>query len=145
MTHVDFHIQLPDKLAYACRLVRKAYRAERRVLVWCDDPVQLAAFDQLLWTFSAGEFIPHVAASDPLAPDTPVLLAADAPELAHHDVLVNLGSRTPPNFSRFERLIELVSNQEDDRALARERFRFYRDRGYPMQTHQAGHDGKRSA
>jgi DNA polymerase-3 subunit chi len=135
LTRVDFHINVPDKLAYGCRLVRKAYQSGRQVLVWCDDPVMLAEFDRLLWTFSAGDFIPHVAASDPLAADTPVLLAADAPEVAHHDVLVNLGQRTPPNFSRFDRVIELVSNDDEDKGLARERFRFYRDRGYPMQTH----------
>lgn len=135
MTRIDFHINLPDKLDYGCRLVRKAYLAGRQVLVWCDDPVRLAEFDRLLWTFSAGDFVPHVVASDPLAAETPVVLAADAPEVAHHDVIVNLGDRTPPNFSRFDRLIELVSGEDDDRALARERFRFYRDRGYPMETH----------
>jgi len=55
-------------------------------------------------------------------------------------VIVNLGDRTPPNFSRFDRLIELVSGDEADRAHARERFRFYRDRGYPMQTHDRSAD-----
>lgn len=135
MTRVDFHINLSDKQSYACRLVRKAYRSGRKVLVWCDDPARLAEFDRLLWTFSAGDFIPHVSASDPLAADTPVLLAADAADVAHHDVLVNLGASTPPNFSRFDRLIELVSKDDTDRRLARDRFRFYRDRGYPLHTH----------
>jgi DNA polymerase-3 subunit chi len=138
LTQVDFHINLPDRLAYAYRLVRKAYRAQRRVLVWCDDPASLSAFDRLLWTHAERDFIPHVFAADPLAADTPVLLSGDAPDVGHHDVLVNLGSRTPPNFSRFDRVIELVSRDGDDRAGARERFRFYRDRGYPLQTHEIG-------
>ncbi|MFA7664492.1 MAG: DNA polymerase III subunit chi [Burkholderiaceae bacterium] len=135
MTQVDFHINVPDRFGYACRLIRKIYRARRQVLVWSDDPVGLAEFDRLLWTFSANEFIPHVSAADPLATDTPVLLSGDVPEIAHHDVLLNLGAATPPNFSRFDRLIELVSQQAAERQAARERFRFYRDRGYPLQTH----------
>jgi DNA polymerase-3 subunit chi len=32
-------------------------------------------------------------------------------------------------------LIEIVSLDEQDRADARERFRFYRDRGYEIRTH----------
>lgn len=135
MTRIDFHTNVPDKLQYACRLVRKIHRAEHRILVWCDDPVRLGEFDRLLWTFSADDFIPHVAASDPLAADTPVLLASDSPETPHHDVMINLGDRTPPTFSRFDRLIELVETGEEDRSRARERYRFYRDRGYPMQNH----------
>ena len=135
MTQVDFHINVPDKLQYGCRLVRKVYLAGHRILVWCDDPVRLADFDRLLWSFSAQDFIPHVMASDPLAGDTPVLLAADSPDTPHHDVLINLGDRMPPTFSRFDRLIELVSTDDDDRARARERYRFSRDRGYPMQNH----------
>ena len=135
MTRIDFHSNVPDKLQYACRLVRKIHRAQHRILVWCDDTERLAAFDRLLWTFSPDEFIPHVAASDPLAADTPVLLASDSPHTPHHEVMINLGDRTPPTFSRFDRLIELVEIDEEDRSRARERYRFYRDRGYPMQNH----------
>ncbi len=138
MTRVDFHFNAPDKLHYGCRLVRKIYRAGGKVLVWCEDAVALARFDQMLWTFSEQDFIPHVAAGDPLAPETPVLLTAEALEAPHHEVLVNLGVQTPPMFSRFDRLIEVVASEDADRALARERWRFYKDRGYPMNSHDLG-------
>lgn len=136
MTRVDFHFNVPDKLLYGCRLVRKVHRSGGRVLVWCEDPVRLKRFDELLWTFSDHDFIPHVGASDPLAAETPVLLAAEPVESAHHEVLVNLGDQTPPMFSRFDRLIEVVASDDADRTLARQRFRFYKDRGYPMHTHE---------
>ncbi len=136
MTRVDFHFNVPDRIAYGCRLVRKIVRAGQQVVVWSDDANGLSSFDRALWTFAPLEFIPHVAAGDALAPDTPVLLACDdAPPTPHHDVLVNLGERTPPFFSRFERLIEVVSADDRVRALARERWRFSRDRGYPIDTH----------
>lgn len=135
MTRVDFHFNAPEKLLYGCRLVRKIYRSGGKVLVWCEDPVALANFDQLLWTFSDQDFIPHVAASDALAAETPVLLTAQPVESAHHEVIVNLGSDTPPMFSRFDRLIEVVASHDTDRAQARERWRFYKDRGYPLHAH----------
>lgn len=135
MTRVDFHLNAPDKLKYGCRLVRKIYRSHHRVLVWCDDPVRLAEFDRLLWTFSQHDFVPHVGADDPLADETPVLLAAGAAETPFHEVLVNLGGGTPPMFSRFDRLIEVVAADDADREAARGRWRFYRDRGYPLDRH----------
>ncbi len=137
MTRVDFHFNAPDKLQYACRLVRKIRRAGQRAVVF-GDPLTLAEFDRLLWTFSQLDFIPHVFADDALAEHTPVILCSEPTDTPHADNLINLSPTTPGFFSRFERLFELVSNDERDRALARERWRFYRDRGYPLTGHQLG-------
>lgn len=134
MTRVDFHFNAPDKLQYASRLVRKAYRAGQRVVVFAEAGA-VAELDRTLWTFSPTDFIPHVRASDPLAPQTPVILCSEACETPHADVLVNLSRETPAFFSRFERLVEVVTADEDDRGSARARWRFYRDRGYPLQSH----------
>lgn len=138
MTRIDFHLVDADKLGYGCRLIRKIYRAKQHVVVCCDDPVRLKAFDEALWTFSPQDFVPHVMASDALAGETPVVLTASADSLPWHDVLVNLGDGLPEGFSRFERLIEVVGGDEDDRARGRERWRFYRDRGYPLEKHEVG-------
>jgi DNA polymerase-3 subunit chi len=138
VTRIDFHVNAPDKIGYGCRLIRKIYRARQHVVVCCDDPVRLSAFDQALWAFSPQEFVPHVLAGDPLAAETPVVLTASADAMPWHDVLVNLGDATPSGFARFERLIELVGGDDADRDRGRERFRFYRDRGYPLTTHDVG-------
>jgi DNA polymerase-3 subunit chi len=134
MTRIDFHVNAADKLGYGCRLVRKIYRAGQRVVVCCDDPERLDAFDEALWIFSPQEFIPHVRADDPLAAETPVVLTVAADSLPWHDVLVNIGSATPAGFARFERLIELVGADDPDRGLGRQRWKFYRDRGYPLES-----------
>ena len=134
MTRVDFHFNAPDKLQYASRLVRKAYRAGQRVVVFAEAGA-VAELDRTLWTFSPTDFIPHVRATDPLAPQTPVILCSEACDTPHADVLVNLSRETPAFFSRFERLVEVVTADEDDRGSARARWRFYRDRGYPLQSH----------
>jgi DNA polymerase-3 subunit chi len=134
MTRIDFHFNAPDKLQYASRLVRKVYRAGQRVVVFAD-PSVVDELDRVLWTFSPLDFIPHVHATDPLAAQTPVLLCSEPGDTPHADVLVNLSMQTPAFFSRFERLVEVVTASEEDRDQARARWRFYRDRGYPLQSH----------
>lgn len=134
MTRIDFHTNIPDKVGYACRLVRKARGADQKVVVYAD-PDQLAALDEALWTFSEQDFLPHVMAGDELAAQTPVILTDDEDAaLPHHQVLVNLAPHTPAHFARFERMFEIVSTDEDDKLSGRERYRQYQQRGYPL-TH----------
>lgn len=139
---IDFHFNVEHRLQYACRVVRRARADDRRVLVFARDADRLARIDAALWTFSALEFLPHVYADSPLAARTPVLLA---PSLdAAHDgaVLVNLDDDTPPGFGalggRIERLIEIVSREDDDRLRARARFRAYREAGLRPDSHDVG-------
>lgn len=140
MTSIDFHFNTPDRLEYACRLTRKIVNAGQAnaaapLVVFCQDEDRLQQFDDLLWQFSPTDFIPHVRATDPLAKDTPVLLTADDARLPVHHLLLNLDDAPPPFFSRYVRLLEVVSLLDDDKLKARERFTFYRDRGYAMTRH----------
>jgi DNA polymerase-3 subunit chi len=136
MTEIAFHFNAPDKLAYACRLLRKAVTAGARAVVTGADD-QLARLDQQLWTFSALDFVPHCMAPSParVLAASPVVLTTDAQQAPVHPVLVNLGDLVPAGFERFERLIEVVSGDADDRALARERWRHYAARGYTIVRH----------
>jgi DNA polymerase III subunit chi len=138
MTRVDFHFNVADKIDYGCRLVRKVRKAGQKAVVFCDDEARLRLFDEALWTFAPLEFIPHTSDSDPLAGRTPVLLTSRVGELPHHEVLVNLGNTLPQFFTRFERLVEVVGADPEDRAQARQRYRYYKDRGYPLATHEVG-------
>jgi len=132
MTRIDFHSSVPDKFRYACRLVRKARAADARIVLMADRQ-DLAALDAALWTFSAEDFTPHVQAGDPLAAQTPVILTDDdSAELPHHQILINLSSTTPAHFARFERLIEIVGKESAAADAGRNRYRIYRDQGYPL-------------
>ncbi|HZW13372.1 MAG TPA: DNA polymerase III subunit chi [Noviherbaspirillum sp.] len=135
MTRIDFHTNIPDKLSYACRLVRKARAADCRIVLLAADRNELNALDQALWTFSEHDFLPHVLADDPLAANTPIVLTdSDTAELPHYHVLINLSAGTPAHFARFERMFEIISSDEADTLAGRDRFRFYKQRGYPL-TH----------
>jgi DNA polymerase-3 subunit chi len=136
MTRIDFHSNVPDKIGYACRLVRKAHAADCRVVLFAQDRAQLAALDQALWTFSELDFLPHVAADDAWAAQTPIVLTAnDQQPLPHHQILINLSPNTPNHFAQFERMLEIVSTETADASAGRERYRFYKQRGYPLTHH----------
>ena len=137
MTEVAFHFNVPDKLGYACRLLRKASAAGSRVVV-TGEPEMLRTLDAELWTFSALEFIPHchAASAEPqVLAASPVVLADSPRGTPHQDVLVNLGGRVPEGFERFERLIEVVAQEDGDRQQARARWKHYADRGYAIKRH----------
>ena len=134
MTRVDFHSNIADKVAYTCRLIRKARKANCRVVVLTESE-QLPLLDAALWTFSDFEFIAHVRSNDVLSMQTPVILTDNETEaLPHNHVLINLTQQAPVNFARFERLFEIVSTDAGDVASGRDRYRFYQQRGYPL-TH----------
>ena len=135
MTQIDFYTHVDNKLHTACQLVAKAYERKLNVLVFTPDAATSSAIDKLLWTMSAIGFLPHAMANSELANQTPIIIDHQADERSHDDVLINLRNEWPPFFSQFKRLIEIVSVDEADRAAARERFRFYRDRGYPIESH----------
>jgi len=138
MTRIDFHFNAPTKVGYTCRLARRARAAGSQLVIFGTDANLLAELDRQLWTFSAQDFLPHCYANDALATQTPILLTSDASPTPHHEVLINLDGTQPEFFSRFERLIEVVGRDDIDRQRARERWKFYKDRGYALTHHDLG-------
>lgn len=133
MTGVEFHFNAPDKLGYACRLLRKAAAKGAKVAVTAQ-PAFLRELDMVLWTFEPLEFVPHCLASAiaNVVDATPIVLCDDARSSPHHDVLVNLGADVPDGFERFARLIEVVTLQDEDRLSGRARWSHYKSRGYEI-------------
>jgi len=141
MTRVDFYLtqksQKKKIFNTACRLAEKASRQGRHIFIHTDDAEQAEKMDELLWTFRQGSFVPHAiieAGASPSAYET-ILIGHDHDPECKHDVLINLASSIPDFFSRFERVAEIVSGDESQRDEARQRFKFYRDRGYELNTH----------
>lgn len=144
MTRVDFyllaHATEGGKDAAVCKLAHKAFRLGHRIYILTHDHEDAQRLDRLLWTFSAGSFIPHGLGARPANADMPVLIGRDEPPPAHEDVLIQLTPQVPEFFSRFQRVAEVVDGSDDEKTRARERFRFYRDRGYVLQTHNLALD-----
>ena len=139
MTEIAFHFNAPDPVAYACRLLRKAVGSGAKVVVTGQEET-LQRLDSALWTFAPTEFLPHaLAGSDPaVVAHSPVFLTPDATDSPHQQVLVNLADSTPAGFERYERLIEVVGQEAQDRLQARQRWKYYLSRGYALQSHDLG-------
>ena len=137
MTAIEFHVNVPDKLHYSCRLLRKAYRSGANAVVTAT-PELLLQLDKVLWSYSSTEFLPHCRSDSAVATTaaTPILLAEQLDVYPPGSVLINLGLQVPGGFERFERFIEVASSSEDDRLAARERWKHYRDRGYALKRHE---------
>lgn len=135
MTEITFHVNTPDKVGYACRLLRKAWAAGSQVAVTAAPDV-LQELDATLWTFSATDFIPHAYQAGG-APDVraPIVLVDSARSAPHVEVLLNLGASVPEGFERFERLIEVVAADPQDLQHGRLRWKHYASRGYALTRH----------
>ena len=136
MTKVDFYIiGTGTSEQMACRLAEKAYGLGNRVYIHTETPQQAKHMDELLWTFRDGSFVPHEQYQPGSGCESPIQIGHhDSPE-TDCDVLINLATEVPLFFSRFLRVAELIGPNSIAKTQGRERFRFYRDRGYPLDTH----------
>lgn len=132
MTQVFFYHGAADKIAAACALLSGAYAKKKPMLVYAVDNSVASSIDRMLWTHSALSFVPHCRADSTLAAETPILITDNLETIAQDERLMNLSQEIPPGFSRFESLIEVVGQEESDRTSARERVKFYKDRGYEV-------------
>ena len=135
MTEITFYTFADSPLDVARRVAAKAHGQGKQVMIYAPDAAVADAVDRLLWTTPALGFVPHCRDSDALAGETPVLIGANADALRHADVMINLHTEQPPTFARFERLVEIVGQDDAGREQGRARYRFYQTRGYTLKTH----------
>ena len=137
MTRVDFYVVKSSgaeaRLSVAARLTEKALGRGHRVFINCDSRDQLDTLDDYLWRFKPSSFVPHCPASSD-AGEQVVLGFEDVPG-SHNDVLFNLALAPPSFFARFERVAEVVTQDEDSLQALRDAWRHYKDRGYPLTKH----------
>ena len=150
MTRVDFYILGADsndsRLRFACRITEKAIQQSQHVFLNTANEADARELDKLLWTFSQGSFIPHLIVTERLSAPAvePVLIGIDAAEVEddepaalgeNWDLMINLSSRVPTFFSRYARVAEVIDGDPARKQAGREHYRFYRDRGYELNTH----------
>jgi len=135
VTSIDFYFNADDRLQVACRLAAKAASQNARMLIYAPEGDTASRIDKLLWTWQATGFVPHCAAHEAIAAETPILIAAGEETPEGVGVLINLSAECPPHFERFERVCELVGRHDEEREAGRARYRYYRDRGYKITDH----------
>lgn len=133
MTRIDFFFNVDNKPAKVAELAEAAFKRGRKVTIYAQHLEHAKQLEQTLWSSQATGFVPHCLADSPLATETPIVIDWQSAHV-QDDILINLQSQQPQNFSRFLRLIEIVGLDEADKLEARQRFKFYRDRGYELKT-----------
>ena len=140
MTLIDFYVLQKEsgeaQQHFACRLVEKAVRQGNKVLVATNDEAETIAMDKALWSFRPDAFVPHTILGEKNASDSPVTISHGADDPNHHDVLVNLKLDIPAQFSRFNRLAEIVTQNKTVLENSRKSYAYYKTRGYPINTHK---------
>lgn len=142
MTRVDFYVLKTTSddawLKLACRIAEKAMLNDHHTFIHTDKLPHAQRLDEVLWTFSQSSFVPHriMADGDASGAPEPVLIGTGIePTSGRWDVLINLGENVPEYFSRYERVAEVVDGNAARREHGRKRYRYYRDRGYKLDTH----------
>ncbi|MCX7109361.1 MAG: DNA polymerase III subunit chi [Proteobacteria bacterium] len=141
MMRVDFYV-LPtsaphERRVLACKLTEKAWRQGMNVYIHTGSETETGIMDKLLWTFRQGSFIPHEKATAPPAEreDMAVLVGHGNPPESFRDLMVNLSLHQPPLFEKYQRVAELVDEDETIRAEGRKRYMVYKQHGCTLETH----------
>ena len=146
---VDFYVlkssSARQRWTFACRLTEKAYLLDLRVVVSSDKAAELAAVDEMLWTFNERSFVPHEVIDDAPRGGAPVQLTCALRGNGKTDLLVNLGGGMPGRLERFVRVAEIIDADDERRRLGRERFKAYRELKIALETHQSDDAGDAQA
>ena len=138
MTEISFYVaskpSLEERLLVVCRLVHKANKKRMHVHVHTDSAETSKRLDELLWSFQATSFIPHAMAEH--ADGERVIIAHVFEPENDCDLLINVSDNIPDFFARFKRIGEVIDQTPEILAAGRERYAYYRKRGYTLKYHQ---------
>jgi DNA polymerase-3 subunit chi len=135
LTRVDFYI-LPDvdleaRRRFACRL----HKAVTDNACTCMSPISSEPRSRRVDVgIPDHRFLPHGINGEPASVSAPGVIDHREPDSGADQLLINLATTIPTFFGRFERVAEIVvqSSRED----GRDRYKYYRDRGYPLFHHE---------
>lgn len=136
MPQVDFYILPEDNslspLLYTVRLVEKAFRLGHRLYIHTSDAAQTQALSEQLWQRDSS-LLAH--STDVDESGSTLLVSHLGKPGDHTGVLVNLAGTIPPFFQNFQRVAEIVPGKPESRSQSRDNFRFYKEKGYALKTH----------
>lgn len=143
MTRIDFYFNVKNRLNFSCKLVRKVIHdskanTDEPIVVYCPEKSKLIFFGKLLYSFSSTDFLPNVFVGDSLEQVTPIVLSSNPwiPNSPRRpNLLLNLDDNICEVFSSFDRVVEVVGSDENEKLPAREKFTFYKNRGFKIYNH----------
>ena len=121
---------------FACQLAQQAYIKQQLVYIHCQDKNLALEIDELLWQFEPTAFVPHNLKGEGPITGAPVEIGFDRLGAnKSRQLLINIADQAPPFAVNFGQIIDFVANDDQHKAVARERYRQYRDLGIELTTH----------
>lgn len=140
LPRVDFYLlaneAVVSQMSTACRLIEKAYQAGLKVYIHTHTIEQASQLDVMLWTFRDISFVPHALYESEAALDASVIIGHTQQPSEPYDLLVNLTDTIPDFYQQFKRVIEIVANHDEAKQLARAHYKYYKDAGCELHSHQ---------
>ncbi|MGV6859527.1 MAG: DNA polymerase III subunit chi [bacterium] len=141
MTQVDFYI-LPENGSrstsdFVVQLTEQLYRGGHHLHIHTPTQALGQRLDERLWAQRDVSFVPHAYTHDAGAAEnaiSPVTLGEND-DRSKDGILINLAPAVPPFFSRYLRVVEIIGGDTTERQAGRQRYKYYRDRGYALNSH----------
>lgn len=144
---VSFYLlnQQYDAALFTCRLAQKALAQHYTMYIHTASEAESQQLDQQLWHWQEDSFLPHGLVSDTTLPqNTPVLIGTTPPPpptptpTRMNHLLINLHSQVPAFHTQFQRICEIVPQNEAGKALSRQKYRYYQSLGITPEVHHIG-------
>ena len=140
-TQIDFYLlENPEQSVdgFCCKLVEKAYRAGHDIFIQIDGDERMNSLDDLLWTFRPDSFLPHATANheELTRANSPIRLGRAGGNQGKMDLLINLSTEPSADFSRYQRVSEIISSEESDKVIGRNKFKAYQTQGIRPTHHK---------
>ncbi|MGQ0287219.1 DNA polymerase III subunit chi [Pasteurellaceae bacterium 22721_9_1] len=138
LSSTEYQGELSPDEALACDLSAEIWRAGKRVLIACETEQQALRLDEALWQREPEQFVPHNLSGEVTNYATPIEISWKGKRNAQRrDVLILLQRELPDFINSFNQLIDFVPADEQQKVLARERYKQLRQQGWQLSTEQS--------
>ena len=135
---------MKDILSFASRIARKLHyekviSVKHPMVIRCKNQSHCEEVGCSIHNFSKKDFLPCTEFSDEKADLFPIILSTVSEMPLWADdiiVLLNLDTKIEITFSSYCRLVEIVDQTELNRQKGRERYKYYKERGYEIFGHR---------
>ncbi len=104
---------------------------------------ELQRLDKFLWTYRQNAFLPHGRDNEPLAEAQPILLTCTSEKAENVDVVILLAGAEIKETSNVIRSITILDGRnEEDKSVARKRWKRVKDAGYDTAYWQQDDNGR---
>ena len=123
-----YHLLTTDILHALPKLIEKAYAADYRMVVLCQNAMQLRQLDEHLWSYDPDSFVPHGTASGDQQAQQPILLTESPDNLNQSRLMISLNGQSYDEFpAPIERVIDMFNGADENAVLAaRSRWKQYK-------------------